>query len=170
MSAMTDKAPAIAATDKAISPMNPKWLNATPPMLPEKRTTKATPKLAPELIPKTEGPANGFRNTVCICNPLTASPAPATKAVNAWGKRDFQMIFCQVTASFPWPVKIFQTDFRGIFTEPSTIFKNNSMEMSRISKRMRVIFLPECAIFITLLAGYKIQVGIPAINRDGKPL
>ena len=33
------------------------------------------------------------RNTVCICRPLTDSPAPATNAVNAWGTRDFQIIF-----------------------------------------------------------------------------
>ena len=44
--------------------------------------------LAPELIPNTEGPANGLRKTVCICNPLTAKPAPATSAVKACGKRE----------------------------------------------------------------------------------
>ena len=71
----------MAATVKAISPMKPSRLNAIPPMLPDSKTTKATPRLAPELIPKTEGPAKGLRKTVCICKPLTAKPAPATKAV-----------------------------------------------------------------------------------------
>ena len=93
---MTDNEPMMAAIESATSPKRPRWLRATPPMLPEKSTTKATPILAPELIPNTEGPARGLRNTVCICKPLTDRPAPATKAVNACGKRDFQMIFCQV--------------------------------------------------------------------------
>ena len=75
------KAPATAAIDIAISPNNPILISAVPPTLPESRIIKATPRLAPELIPSSEGPANGFRNSVCICNPLIDSPAPATKAV-----------------------------------------------------------------------------------------
>ena len=63
---MTDKEPTMAAMDKPISPIKPSLLNATPPRLPLSKTTKATPILAPELIPNTEGPANGLRNTVCI--------------------------------------------------------------------------------------------------------
>ena len=53
--------------DKVIvtSPITPSLLSATPPMLPESSTTQATPKLAPELIPRTDGPASGLRNTVC---------------------------------------------------------------------------------------------------------
>ena len=93
---MIDNAPAIAATVSANSPISPRLLNATPPRLPDNKTTKATPILAPELIPNTEGPANGFLKTVCICNPLTDNPAPATNAVTAWGILDFQMIFVQM--------------------------------------------------------------------------
>ncbi len=44
-------------------------------------------KLAPELIPSTEGPANGFLNNVCMSNPHTANPPPAQSAVIASGKR-----------------------------------------------------------------------------------
>ena len=80
--------------------------------------------LAPELIPSTEGPASGFRKTVCICKPLIARPAPATKAVNTCGRRDFQTIFCQVTGSSPSPQIMFQTDFNGIDTDPNTKFRN----------------------------------------------
>ena len=45
---------------------------------------RATPKLAPELIPRTNGPANGFLNRVCINRPLTASPAPTPIAEVLW--------------------------------------------------------------------------------------
>lgn len=51
------------------------------------KITKATPKLAPELSPKTYGPANGFRNNVCISKPLTDNPIPTKTAVIAFGKR-----------------------------------------------------------------------------------
>ena len=91
--AIMESEPMIAATVRAISPKIPNRLRATPPMAPESSTTKATPMLAPELIPNTDGPARGFRKTVCICSPLIESPAPATKAVRAWGTRDFQIMF-----------------------------------------------------------------------------
>ena len=81
---------------------------------PPSNITKATPRLAPVLIPNIEGPASGLRNTVCICRPLTDSPAPATNAVNAWGTRDFQMIFCQITDSSVFPHNIFHTERRGM--------------------------------------------------------
>lgn len=45
----------------------------------------ATPKLAPELNPKTSGPANGFRNKVCINNPLMDNPIPTRMAAMALG-------------------------------------------------------------------------------------
>ena len=45
----------------------------------------ATPKLAPELIHNTKGPANGFLNNVCINRPLTPKPEPTSIAVIAFG-------------------------------------------------------------------------------------
>lgn len=57
----------------------------TPPKKPEPKITKATPKLAPELIPRTKGPANGFLNKVCISNPEIPNPEPTKIAVNAFG-------------------------------------------------------------------------------------
>jgi len=47
----------------------------------------ATPKLEPELNPKTKGPANGFLNSVCINNPETDKPIPTKMEVIAFGKR-----------------------------------------------------------------------------------
>lgn len=57
----------------------------TPPNSPEPKITKATPRLAPELIPKTNGPANGFLNNVCIRSPEIPKPDPTKIAVKAFG-------------------------------------------------------------------------------------
>ena len=57
------------------------------PKNPAPKITNATPKLAPELIPKTKGPASGFLNKVCINSPLIESPEPTIIAVIALGKR-----------------------------------------------------------------------------------
>lgn len=56
-----------------------------PPKIPDPKITKATPKLAPELIPRTKGPANGFLNKVCINNPEIPKPEPTKIAVKAFG-------------------------------------------------------------------------------------
>ena len=48
---------------------------------------RAAPRLAPELIPNTKGPAKGFRKRVCISNPLSAKALPAKIAVKALGIR-----------------------------------------------------------------------------------
>jgi len=65
----------------------PDRLNVPADMLPPKHNiTKATPKLAPELMPKIDGPANGFLKAVCNINPQTANALPQSNAVKAWGK------------------------------------------------------------------------------------
>jgi hypothetical protein len=135
MIAITAIAPAIAATDTATSPKKPKVLNAVPAMLPDRRIMKATPRLAPELIPSSEGPARGLRNTVCICNPLMDKPAPATKAVSVWGKRDFQIIFCHISGSSPVPDNIFQIEPTGMEIVPNTRL---SMKNSRIETKISI--------------------------------
>ena len=43
---------------------------------PPSNITKATPRLAPVLIPNIEGPASGLLKTVCNINPETAKAAP----------------------------------------------------------------------------------------------
>ena len=155
--------PAIAAMVRAISPIKPSLLKATPPKLPERSTTKATPILAPELIPNTEGPARGLRNTVCICKPLIDRPAPATKAVNACGKRDFQMIFCQVWGSSPVPVKMCHTALIGIRTEPNTMLRNKNTTILNMISRIKVVFRPVEAIVISRLTDDSIPVRNPVI-------
>ena len=56
-----------------------------PPKTPDPKITKATPKLAPELMPKTKGPANGFLKRVCINSPEIPNPEPTKIAVKAFG-------------------------------------------------------------------------------------
>ena len=49
-------------------------------LLPPAITTRATPRLAPELIPRIEESARGLLNTVCSINPETERAAPQSKA------------------------------------------------------------------------------------------
>ena len=81
----TRKLPILDANAKEISFRIPKA------NMPEKREdpriNRAAPKLAPELIPRTKGPARGFLNKVCINRPLRAKPLPVKIAVNALGIR-----------------------------------------------------------------------------------
>lgn len=51
------------------------------PKTDEPKINIATPKLAPELIPNTYGPAKGFLNRVCINKPEIANPEPTKIAV-----------------------------------------------------------------------------------------
>ena len=88
--------------------------------------------LKEELMPSTDGPAKGLRKTVCICKPLTESPAPATNAVSACGTRDFQIIFCHITDSFPVPQRIFHTARSGMETEPNTRFRKKNRKIEAI--------------------------------------
>ena len=57
----------------------------TPPKREAPNKRKATPRLAPELIPKTKGPAKGFLKRVCINKPLMPKPDPTRMAVMAFG-------------------------------------------------------------------------------------
>lgn len=54
--------------------------------------TKATPRLAPELKPRTSGPAIGFLKIVCICNPLNDNATPTINAVIAFGNLNLMIM------------------------------------------------------------------------------
>ena len=79
----TRKLPALAAI--TILHFDIKKVANTPPKTDDPRIISATPKLAPELIPNTNGPANGFLNKVCIKRPEIPKPEPTKIAVNAFG-------------------------------------------------------------------------------------
>lgn len=57
----------------------------TPPSKPDPKIIIATPKLAPEVMPSTNGPANGFLNKVCISKPEMPKPDPTNTAEIAFG-------------------------------------------------------------------------------------
>ena len=132
MSAITARAPAMAPTVIARSPANPRRLSATPPMLPDNRTTNATPRLAPEQIPSTDGPARGLRKTVCICRPLMARPAPATIATRVCGTLDLRMILVQMGSWSDAPQSMFHAARVGMLTEPRATLSRNSTRISAV--------------------------------------
>ena len=82
----------------------------------------ATPKLAPELIPKTKGPANGFLKRVCINNPLIDNPEPTIIAVIALGNRWLKIIAFEDSFSTKPSISDKKTCFKGIYTDPKLIF------------------------------------------------
>ena len=94
---------------KLKSPIIPKSVNNVGTVTLAVSKINATPKLAPELIPNTKGPAKGFLNKVCICKPLTPKAAPANVAVKALGRRNLRIIFVHVVFSASCPSKIFIT-------------------------------------------------------------
>ena len=145
MSIIMANDPSIAPKVTATSPKIPKELRATPPKLPDSRTIRATPRLAPELIPNTDGPARGLRKTVCISNPLTESPAPAMAAVRDWGMRDFVTILNQIGSDISPSRQIFIIDFRGMETEPRARLSRNS---STIPPTRRMILEDRASCFI----------------------
>ena len=111
---------------------------------PKPSSTRAIPKLAPELIPRTYGPAKGFLKMVCICNPLTESATPAIRAVITFGSLKSRTMVLKVSdEGFP-PVSIEIISENGIFTDP----KNKSVikRITSITSNMNVstIFLFFC--------------------------
>ena len=84
----------------------------------------ATPKVEPEEIPNTEGPAKGFLNKVCINNPATEIPAPAIIAVIVLGILSLKIISV--------------SELKGTNTEPNIIPKKDNPS-NRISSP--IIFL-----------------------------
>ncbi len=137
----TKKAPILAAIANAQfeKPANRK----APPKTLEPRISKATPKLAPEEIPSTKGPASGLRNKVCINNPQIDKPEPTIIAVIAFGKRKFTIMVCQLSFEAIPPVKLLKISLKGIETEPKLIFKNKKTISSTESIRKCLVYLFE---------------------------
>jgi hypothetical protein len=110
-------------------------------MFPEKpRMTNATPRLAPELMPSTSGPAIGFRKSVCICNPLNDKAMPTVKAVTAFGILKSKIIVFR-GLSVSWN-KTLKTSEVLILTEPKKISRsrNNTTKNRRQMKTILIRF------------------------------
>lgn len=112
-----------------------KYVAKTPPNNPEPKIIIATPKLAPELIPSTNGPAKGFLNKVCINKPEMPNPDPTSIAVIAFGSRKSLIIICQVSFSNV-PNNPSITLPKGMLMEPRQIFtkKHNNNTINSIKK------------------------------------
>ena len=89
------------------------------------KISNATPKLAPEEIPKTKGPANGFLKSVCIIKPLILRPEPTRIAVMALGILKLSIINSQLSLEASFPKITARISEKGIFTEPRDILKRN---------------------------------------------
>ncbi len=108
--------------------------NRKPPKKEEPKINKATPKLAPEEIPKTNGPANGFLNNVCINKPLIDNPEPTKIAVIAFGNLKFTIIVVHSSLILSSPKKMAKISLKGIETEPKLIFKKHNTTTKISSK------------------------------------
>lgn len=101
---------------------------------PNNSMTSATPRPAPLVMPKMDGPASGLRKAVCSNKPLTASALPLSSAVSACGKRFSNTIKCHESFADPSPVSMRQTSDTGILTDPVIRFKTNRSRMAAASK------------------------------------
>ena len=107
----------------------------TPPIA---SMTSATPRDAPLVMPRMEGPANGFRKTVCSMSPLAANEAPHSKAVTACGRRALRTIYSHDAFETVSPVNALKTSAMGIRTVPTNRLRAKSRTIDR---SMRQIFL-----------------------------
>ncbi len=119
----TKKAPKLAAIGKEIVEIDAD--NKNPPKTELPKIKIATPKLAPEEIPNTKGPAKGFRNKVCINKPQIDKPEPTKIAVIALGNLKFKIIVSQLSLVGVPPIKLVKISSKGIETEPKLIFTKN---------------------------------------------
>lgn len=121
----TKKAPKLAAIGK--DQLNIEVFSKNPPKTDEPKINKATPKLAPEEMPKTNGPAKGFLKSVCINKPEIDKPEPTKIAVIAFGNLKFRIIVCQLSLCGIPPVKVVKMSLKGIETDPKLIFTKNNI-------------------------------------------
>ena len=77
----------------------------------------ATPRLAPELMPRTYGPARGLRKRVCICRPLAERAIPAAMATITFGSRILSTMVAWL-ASAALPISAAHTSLAGSAVVP----------------------------------------------------
>ena len=130
----TKKAPKLAAIGK--DQLETALVNKKPPKTDEPKIKIATPKLAPEEIPKTNGPAKGFLNNVCINKPQTDKPEPTKIAVIAFGILKLMIIVCQLSLVIFPPKMLLKISLNGIETDPKLMFKKNKI-ISKTNKNRK---------------------------------
>lgn len=103
-----------------------------PPKILDPNIKRATPKLAPDDIPNTKGPANGFLNNVCINKPLIANPEPTKIAVSALGSLNWRRMTSQLGFELLPPIKTSKVSERGMDTDPILkLIKNNKINTKK---------------------------------------
>ena len=119
----TKKAPKLADIGK--DQFETELVKKNPPNTEDPNIKIATPKLAPDEIPKTKGPAKGFLNNVCINKPQIESPEPTKTAVIAFGTLKLRTMVSQLSLVTLPPKRLLKMSLKGIETEPKLIFKNH---------------------------------------------
>ncbi len=130
----TRKAPKLAAIGK--DQLETEVVNKKLPKTDEPKIKIATPKLAPDEIPNTKGPAKGFLNRVCINKPQIDKPEPTKIAVIAFGSLKFKIIVSQLSLVEMFPVVILKISCKGIDTEPKLTFIKNKI-ISKIDNKIK---------------------------------
>ncbi len=130
----TKKAPKLAAIGK--DQFETELVRKKRPKTAEPKIKIATPKLAPEKIPKTKGPANGFLNKVCINKPQRDKPEPTKTAVIAFGNLKLMIIVYQLSLLTSPRKRLLNTSLNGIETEPKLMFRKNRI-ISKTDKRIK---------------------------------
>lgn len=144
----TKKAPKLDAIGK--DQLETELVRKNPPKTDEPKINNATPKLAPEEIPKTKGPANGFLNKVCINNPEIDNPEPTKIAVIAFGILKLNKIIFQLSLDVEFPVKKLKISCIGMETEPKLMFIKNKIS-SKTDKSIKCFVYNFCSIFMRIL-------------------
>ena len=130
----TKKAPKLAAIGK--DQLEIEAFNKNPPKIDEPKINNATPKLAPDEIPKTKGPANGFLKSVCINKPHIDKPEPTKTAVIAFGNLNVSIIVSQLSLWGIPPINVVKMSLNGIETEPKLMFAKNKIT-SKTNNRIK---------------------------------
>ena len=119
---------------------NPERVTPAVAMVPPPRSmTMATPRLAPELIPRMEGPANGLLKAVWSMSPAPAKAAPHKRAVRACGTRASQMMKLQLAFSTSPPMRVLSTASAGMSTEPKKRLHPTSRRMMTVRMMLYVV-------------------------------
>ena len=137
--AITAMAPAKAANNVAMKPLMVRLPADNAP--PTWSITRATPRLAPLLMPKMEGPASGLRNAVCNSSPLAANAPPQRQAVMACGNRVCRMMYRQLSRSTSSPRRMWMISPMGIGTAPKMMLRAKSTTMVSVMTMQKVGYL-----------------------------
>jgi hypothetical protein len=110
------------------------FVRKKPPKTDEPKISNATPRLAPEEIPKTNGPANGFLKSVCMRSPQIERPEPTKIAVIALGNLKSNTIVCQLSLTSVFPISVVKISLKGMETEPRLMFNKKKVNSKTDSK------------------------------------